>query len=299
MTNETNTTATADREAFENWCRSTFGQHTSLVRSPDVYAHAVAHPVLGSTYANLQMLWEAWQASRAQAAQAVPDQQEDPHWRWLALQFDEHRMQALGWLKATLNALPEDHPALADARAFLAAPPLSGEEVLAKRIAAAPSAPIAEQKPVAWWIPKAEQFCLAKKNGERPFAKAWEPLYAAPSAPVAPAAVPDDVIRKELVRDLNEVFEPKGAETPQIVRDVIEYTDSWLSVFIQKRAETAPHPTAPSAPAQDAQALSDEKIEEIVRAGGGYWAEESYWRIEDADLHPIARALAQAKESKT
>ena len=34
--------------------------------------------------------------------------------------------------------------------------------------------------PVAWWIPKAEQFALAKKDGSRPFAKAWEPLYAAP-----------------------------------------------------------------------------------------------------------------------
>ena len=35
-------------------------------------------------------------------------------------------------------------------------------------------------EPVAWWIPKAEQFCLADKSGARPFAKAWEPLYAAP-----------------------------------------------------------------------------------------------------------------------
>lgn len=31
--------------------------------------------------------------------------------------------------------------------------------------------------PVAWWVPKAEQFCLAKQSGERPFAVAWEPLY--------------------------------------------------------------------------------------------------------------------------
>ena len=36
------------------------------------------------------------------------------------------------------------------------------------------------QVPVAYWIPKAEQFCVADKSG-RPFAKAWEPLYAAPS----------------------------------------------------------------------------------------------------------------------
>jgi len=35
-------------------------------------------------------------------------------------------------------------------------------------------------EPVAWWIQKAEQFALAKPDGSRPFAKAWEPLYAAP-----------------------------------------------------------------------------------------------------------------------
>ena len=43
--------------------------------------------------------------------------------------------------------------------------------------------------PVAWWIPKAEQFCLAKPDGSRPFASAWQPLYTA--APQAPAAEVD------------------------------------------------------------------------------------------------------------
>lgn len=37
----------------------------------------------------------------------------------------------------------------------------------------------AQQEPVAYWIPKAEQFCIADPNG-RPFAKAWEPLYTSP-----------------------------------------------------------------------------------------------------------------------
>ena len=32
-----------------------------------------------------------------------------------------------------------------------------------------------EPEPVAYWIPKADQFCVAKTD--RPFAKAWEPLY--------------------------------------------------------------------------------------------------------------------------
>ena len=46
-------------------------------------------------------------------------------------------------------------------------------------------------EPVAWWIPKAEQFCIADKSGDRPFAKAWEPLYTAtqPTQPQA-GAVP-------------------------------------------------------------------------------------------------------------
>ena len=37
-------------------------------------------------------------------------------------------------------------------------------------------------EPVAWWIPKAEQFCLSSKDGSRPFAKAWEPLFPAAGA---------------------------------------------------------------------------------------------------------------------
>jgi hypothetical protein len=45
--------------------------------------------------------------------------------------------------------------------------------------------PASVQEPVAYWIPKAEQFCIADPSG-RPFAKAWEPLYTAP--PAAPAA---------------------------------------------------------------------------------------------------------------
>lgn len=35
-----------------------------------------------------------------------------------------------------------------------------------------------EQEPVAYWIPKTEQFCLADPKG-RPFARAWEPLFPA------------------------------------------------------------------------------------------------------------------------
>ena len=57
------------------------------------------------------------------------------NWRRLALQFDNHRMQAIGHLKAVTNpaACFDKYKA---AKAFLNAPPPGGEEVLAQRIAA-------------------------------------------------------------------------------------------------------------------------------------------------------------------
>jgi hypothetical protein len=54
-------------------------------------------------------------------------------WRRLALQFDEHRMQAIGHLKCMVQD-PQAHKA--EAEKFLAAGPLSGEKVLAQRLQA-------------------------------------------------------------------------------------------------------------------------------------------------------------------
>ena len=67
----------------------------------------------------------------------VPDAPKAPdaaaEWRRLALQFDGHRMMAISHLQALL-ADPALHAEAA--RAFLKAPPLSGADVLAERIAA-------------------------------------------------------------------------------------------------------------------------------------------------------------------
>ena len=41
-----------------------------------------------------------------------------------------------------------------------------------------------------------------------------------------------DAMRSELATDIREVFDANGPETPQIVRDVIEYADSWLQAYI-------------------------------------------------------------------
>jgi len=51
-----------------------------------------------------------------------------------------------------------------------------------------------EQEPVAYWIPKADQFCKEDTTG-RPFAKAWESLYDKPFN------------AEELVKENNELKE--------------------------------------------------------------------------------------------
>ena len=79
------------------------------------------------------------------------------NWRRLALQFDNHRMQALWHLKRILHAdsSVDDYKA---AEAFIVAPPLDGEAVLAQRIAeltaAHPpeAAPVELPAPAAWML---------------------------------------------------------------------------------------------------------------------------------------------------
>ncbi len=59
----------SEREAFELWAKDTYrcSEH-SFECSPDGYVHTVGHRALNSTYANVQMLWEAWRAGvRSQA----------------------------------------------------------------------------------------------------------------------------------------------------------------------------------------------------------------------------------------
>lgn len=107
-----------------------------------------------------------------------------------------------------------------------------------------PAEPASE--PVAWMThhdepmlfptqAEAAQYC---EDDERPIA-----LYAAPQP--APARVP---LTHELIRearqDAVEVFGAEGRETPQIVRDVIEYMTSWMQVYADKAGTPsmeAPH----------------------------------------------------------
>ena len=63
------------------------------------------------------------------------------------------------------------------ALAFIEAEGWGDSEVVITAIKEALAQP--QQEPVAYWIPKAEQFCIADPSG-RPFAKAWKPLYTSP-----------------------------------------------------------------------------------------------------------------------
>lgn len=66
---------------------------------------------------------------------AVVDEESESElkWRDLALQFDGHRMQALCFLKYILSQCPETE--FTEAREFLKAGPIPGEEVLRQRLA--------------------------------------------------------------------------------------------------------------------------------------------------------------------
>ena len=73
-------------------------------------------------------------AMHAEARQALVEEVEAAeNWRRLALQFDGHRMQALGYLKALLKG---EKDLETGARSFIASPPIPGEQVLAERISA-------------------------------------------------------------------------------------------------------------------------------------------------------------------
>ena len=61
--------------------------------------------------------------------------------------------------------------------------------------------PAQAAEPVAWWIPKAEQFCIADKSGDRPFAKAWEPLYTTPQ-PTQTQPVAREPLTPERVKEI-------------------------------------------------------------------------------------------------
>ena len=61
----------------------------------------------------------------------------------------------------------------------------------------------------------------------------------------------------EMLADAREVFDANGSETPQVVRDVIEYIASWGDVYADKSRAAGAQPATPSVPeVTDAMALA-------------------------------------------
>lgn len=69
---------------------------------------------------------------------------------------------------------------------------------------AAPSAAAVQAEPAAYWIPATEQFSIAKP-GEKPFAKAWQPLYAHPAA-TQPQATEREALSEERIDRVFSAF---------------------------------------------------------------------------------------------
>jgi hypothetical protein len=107
----------------------------------------------------------------------------------------------------------------------------------------APAAPV---QPVAYWIPKAEQFCMADPSG-RPFAKAWEPLYTTPPAQPAPVQEP---IGYEKYAAIREGHRNASEETYFAARPDLPLTTAMLKLFrdgFDRGYDTTP-PAQPAVP---------------------------------------------------
>jgi hypothetical protein len=112
-------------------------QYSDSIQALQSALHDIAY-TLNRTATPKQFADHLQREARAALASApvageADDEEATDAWRRLALQFDGHRMQALGHLRAML-ADPQAHAERA--AEFLAAPPLSGEQVLAERIRA-------------------------------------------------------------------------------------------------------------------------------------------------------------------
>ena len=114
------------RFAKDHWCTQAAAelrsQHARIAEL-EAQLSAIAHTAEGATAQT-----ETLRAELAEETEAAEN------WRRIALQFDNHRLQALGHLKAILH--PDSSvDEYKTAELFLKAPPLDGESVLAQRIA--------------------------------------------------------------------------------------------------------------------------------------------------------------------
>lgn len=185
---------------------------------------------------SMEEVWRAALATQPAESKACasvgvePDDEPDAadEWRRLALQFDGHRMQALALIRQCIAKLAP-HGLYDDLResliTFNAAPPLSGEKVLADRIAALASPAPSVGEPVAQWQTSASgeggwmnidadevEFCRDKRGYKvRALVLATPPAApAATEAPSEPFAYYIHIAaeqRGEFVHDLDEALD--------------------------------------------------------------------------------------------
>lgn len=120
--------------------------HTQALEA--IASWPVTDMLMNMDAANMRGIAQRALAAPAQehATQLAEESEAADNWRRLALQFDNHRMQALWHLKAVLLSPSRHRHAAA---AFLAEPPLDGEKVLADRIAQIAAAPAQAQEDAA------------------------------------------------------------------------------------------------------------------------------------------------------
>lgn len=75
----------------------------------------------------------------------------------------------------------------------------------------------------------------------------------------------------EMLADTREVFDAGGSETPQVVRDVIEYVKSWVTVHSEKN-----HPAPAAHPAPSVPATSEPVVSRNPFASRCYTMSESH-----------------------
>jgi hypothetical protein len=149
------------------------------------------------------------------------------------------------------------------------------EKLVDKAITAIKQARLAPvQEPVAYWIPKAEQFCIADPSG-RPFAKAWEPLYTTPpAAPVQPVAWVDLLKQAEEIVRSKSLWKKFIDGTP-LSNDIAV----WMATFAQE------HATPPAAQRQWV-GLTDDEINSVryKRDWTAPWTDTTFARAIEAKL---------------
>lgn len=109
-------------------CSTMLDEHEAKVEAKRCGGSAKAVPLYTRPAEGVPAQIETLRAELAEEIEAAEN------WRRLALQFDNHRLQALGHLKAILHQ-DSSVDEYKTAELFLKAPPLDGESVLAQRIA--------------------------------------------------------------------------------------------------------------------------------------------------------------------